>query len=151
MMIVVGELEDFLLQMELAALEQTPLYEIPMGSTDLVTPPVTHGPWPAASCAAVLSLWHKAGWIGLYLPDYPQEWDLVPAHWRTRLIDGGVLSAPDAEELLDHPERWLLGYADGHVAPYKTVEGQGAPWEQWRNEAVEAAQRLPLGTDDRRR
>ena len=65
MMIVVDELEDFLLQMELAVLEETPLYEISMGSIDLVTPPVTHGPWPAASCAAVLRRWHKAGWITL--------------------------------------------------------------------------------------
>jgi hypothetical protein len=151
MMIVVDELTDFLLQMELATLEQTPLYEIPMGSTDLVTPPVAHGPWPAATCAAVLKLWHRAGWIGLYLPDYPPEWQLMPADWCTRLVDGDTLTGPDAEELLDHPERWLRGHADGHVVPYKTVEGQAAPWEQWRNEALDTAQRLPLRTRDPKR
>ncbi len=150
-MIAVDELEDFLLQMELATLEETPLYEISMGSVDVVTPPVTHGPWPTASCAAVLRIWHKAGWIGLYLPDYPSDWDLIPADWCTRLIDGDVLTVPDAEELLDHPERWLLRHADGHVVPYKTAGGQTTPWEQWRNKALNTARRLPLRTDDPKR
>jgi hypothetical protein len=142
MMIVVDELADFLRQMELATLEQTPLYEIPMGSVDLVTPPVTHGPWPAAICAAVLRLWHTAGWIGLYFPNYPAEWRLIPADRCTRLVDGDTLTGPDAEELLGHPERWLLRHADGHVVPYKTVEGETATWEQWSDEAHDIAERL---------
>ena len=60
MMLVVDELKDFLCQMEIAVLEESPLYEIPRGSIYLVTPPVEHGPWPAATCAAVLRLWHTA-------------------------------------------------------------------------------------------
>ncbi|MDW5326176.1 hypothetical protein [Plantactinospora sp. KLBMP9567] len=139
-------LTDFLLQMEIATLEETPLYAIPRGSVDLVTPPVTHGPWPAATCAAVLRIWHKADWIGLYLPDYPAEWRLVPADWCTRLVDGDTLAEPDAEELLDHPERWLLQHADGHVAPYKTAAGETTPWEQWHKEALDMAKPLPLKT-----
>jgi hypothetical protein len=142
MMVVVDGLTDFLLQMELATLEETPLYEIPLGSVDLATPPVTHGPWPAATCAAVLRLWHRAGWIGLHLPDWPAEWKLIPADWCSRLIDGDTLTRPDADELLDHPQRWLLGHADGHAAPYKTVAGETTPREQWHGEARDMAQRL---------
>ena len=116
----------------------------------MVTPPVTHGPWPAATCAAVLRLWHQAGWIGLYLPDHPSQWELVPADWCARLVDGEALPGPDAAELLDHPERWLPGHADGHVVPYKTVEGQTTLWEQWHDEALDTARRLPLRADDPR-
>ena len=89
---VVDGLTDFLVQMEIATLEESPLYEIPKGSTNLVTPPVTHGPWPATACAAVLRIWHDAGWIGLYLPDYPPGWNLLPAAWSARLVDGKVLA-----------------------------------------------------------
>src|SRR5690349_733164 len=98
MMLVVDELRDFLCQMEIAVLEETPLYEIPLGSIDRVTPPVEHGPWPATTCAAVLRLWHTAGWIGLYLPDYPREWNIVSAEWCGRLVDGEDLTGPDAED-----------------------------------------------------
>src|SRR5205807_514286 len=63
----VDALADFLSQMHLAALEESPLYEIPRGSTDLMpAAPGVHGPWPAASCAAVLNIWYAVGWIGLY-------------------------------------------------------------------------------------
>ena len=150
MMILVDELTDFLSQMEIATLEQTPLYEIPTGSVDLVTPPVTHGPWPGATCAAVLKDWHKAGWVGLHLPDYPLEWNLTRADWCTRLVDG-ELTGPDVDELLDHPERWLLGHADGHAVPYKTVNGQRTPWGQWYDRALDTARRLPLRVGDRKR
>ena len=143
MMFVVDELRDFLCQMEIAVLEETPLYEIPLGSIDMVTPPVDHGPWPATTCAAVLKLWHAAGWIALYLPDYPRQWNIVAADWCGRLVDGD-LTGPDAEDLLDHPERWVLGHADGHAAPYRTTEGEVTPWEQWYDHALETVRRLPL-------
>jgi hypothetical protein len=43
--------------MHLVAVEESPLHEIPWGSTDLVAGTrVVHGPWPAASCAAVLNI-----------------------------------------------------------------------------------------------
>lgn len=49
----VDTLADFLAQMHLAALEESPLYEILRGSTDLVPgAPVVHGPWPADSGGA---------------------------------------------------------------------------------------------------
>ncbi|SBT48755.1 hypothetical protein [Micromonospora auratinigra] len=137
-------LADFLVQLEIATVEETPLYEVPNGSVDLVRPPVRHGPWPAGSCAAVLARWHRAGWLGLYLPDHPAQWDIAPADWCDRLVDGDTLTAPDAEELLAHPERWRLRHADGHVAPYQTEAGRTASWEQWRDEVRDLARRLPL-------
>lgn len=144
MMLAVDELSDFLSQMEIAVLEETPLYQIPLGSTDLTAPPVEHGPWPAATCAAVLRLWHIAGWIGLYFPEYPREWNIVAADWCSRLVYGEDLTGADAEELLDHPERWMLGHADGHAALYRTTGGETTPLEQWYDHARETARRLPL-------
>jgi hypothetical protein len=49
--------------------------------------------------------------------------------------------------LLDHPERWLLGHADGHGAPYKTQLGLATPWGRWYDQARDTAQRLPLSAD----
>lgn len=140
----VDVLGDFVGQMTLAAAEETPLYETPRGCTDRVEPPVTHGPWPAASCAVVLRVWFDAGWMGLYLPDWPREWNLQRADWCGRLGDDRTLAGPDAEDLLAHPERWIFGHSDGHVAPYRTVDGQTEPWEQWYSTATVTAQRLPL-------
>ncbi|MEN3614763.1 hypothetical protein AAH979_35165 [Plantactinospora sp. ZYX-F-223] len=142
------ELRDFICQMEIAVLEESSLYEIPLGSVDMVTPPVKHGPWPAATCAAVLQVWHTAGWIGLHLPEHPRGWNIVAADWCTRLVDGGSLIGPDAEELLNHPERWILGHAGGHAAPYRTAAGETTPWEQWYGPALETAQHLPLKPHD---
>jgi hypothetical protein len=142
---LVDEMTDFLCQMQIATLEETPLYEIPKGSVDLVRGgPVHHGPWPAAACAAVLKVWHAAGWIGLHFPGYPSTWNLTPADWGARIADGDTLTGLDADELLDHPERWILGQADGHVCLYQTETGRMTPWQQWYDVALETAQRLPL-------
>lgn len=140
-----GVLTDFLSQMQLAALEESPLYEIPKGSVDqLPSGPVRHGPWPAATCAAVLKTWYAAGWIGLYYPEPPSAWNVTPAAWCSRLVDGDVLARSDAEELLDHPERWIPGRADGHACPYQTDAGEAIPWQQWHDQALDIAVRLPL-------
>ena len=141
----VDDLDDFLQQMEIAVLEETPLYEIPQGSRDGVAPrAVSHGPWPASTCAAALKLWYRAGWIGLYFRDPPPEWGLAPAEWRSRLVDGKDLAVEDACGLLEQPERWVLAHADGHVQLYETVEGEITPREQWFEHVVETARGLPL-------
>ena len=141
----VDALADFLSQMHLAALEESPLYEIPRGSTDLVRgTPVVHGPWPAQSCAAVLNIWYALGWIGLYYPEPPPGWNVEPAEWSARLVDGQVLSQADGQTLLGHRERWLVGQADGHVCLYCTETGEATPWQLWHDMALEAAQRLPI-------
>ena len=141
----VDALADFLSQMHLAALEESPLYEIPRGSTDLMpAAPGVHGPWPAASCAAVLNIWYAVGWIGLYYPVPPSGWDVAPAEWCARLVDGDVLAQADGQYLLKHPERWLVGQADGHVCLYCTKAGEATPWQRWLDLALETAQRLPI-------
>lgn len=142
---MVDDLTDFLWQMKLVVLEEAPLYEIPQGSIDNPGPyAVRHGPWPASTCAAVLKLWYAAGWIGLYFRDPPAGWNIAPAPWRSRVTDSEDLAAEDAYGLLDQPERWILEHADGHVQPYRTVEGEMTPREQWLEHAMETARRLPL-------
>ena len=138
-------LADFLSQMHLAALEESPLYEIPRGSTDLIAGgPIVHGPWPAASCAAVLNVWYAQGWIGLYYSPPPPAWNVKPADWCTRLVDGDLLSKADERALLAQPQRWLAGHADGHASLYCTDSGQTTPWQLWYDTALETAQQLPL-------
>ncbi|MBG0569315.1 hypothetical protein [Actinoplanes aureus] len=144
-MLAVDDLTDFLWQMEIAVLEEAPLYEIPWGSRDGLEPfAVHHGPWSASTCAAVLRLWYEAGWIGLYFRDPPPGWNVAPAEWRNRLIGGEDLAAQDAYGLLERPERWMLEHADGHVQPYRTVEGEIAPREQWFEHVIETARTLLL-------
>jgi hypothetical protein len=54
------------------------------------------------------------------------------------------LAAQDACGLLQQPERWILEHADGHVQPYRTVEGEITPREQWFEYVIETARGLPL-------
>jgi hypothetical protein len=138
-------LTDFISQMHLAALEESPLWAIPLGSIDHARDGlVTHGPWPAATCAAVLRIWHAAGWIELYHPILPSQEAPTPADRAGRLADDGVLSAKDAETLLDHPERWMPARADGHTCLYTSDTGDATPWPQWHQVARATAQHLPL-------
>jgi hypothetical protein len=126
--------EDFLIQMHLALWENCALFELARGSIDAggnESRHVVHGPWPADSCAAVLRLWFGEGWLGLYYPTLPRQWDLVSASWRGREGADGTLVAADAEELLRHTERWVLGTDDGHVELFLTEDGYAQPWQRW--------------------
>lgn len=135
--------EDFLRRMEIATLDgESWLHEIPAGYFVLGSG-LSYGPWPAASCAAVLTVWYRAGLIRLHALRYP-EWNLIPSDWDSRLGDGGVLADTDAEDLLDHPERWVRDRADGYVAPRRTWQGEVSSWEQWLTAALDTARRLPL-------
>jgi hypothetical protein len=141
----VDDLTDFLWQMEILVREEAPLYQIPQGSIDSPGPyAVYHGPWPGSTCAAILKLWYQAGWIRLYFRDPPPGWDVTPAEWRGRLVDGEDLADQDAYGLLDRPEHWVLEHADGHVQPYRTVEGEITPREQWFEHVIATARHLPL-------
>jgi hypothetical protein len=142
MMIGMDDVDDFLRQMAIAVLEESPLCEIPLGSFTLGDP-VVHGPWPAASCAAVLRIWFEADWIGLYFRDQP-EWGLIRSDWRTRLVDSDTLAGPDARELLDHPERWVRERADGYVMLFMTWQGEVATEQEWIAAAADTAQPLSL-------
>ncbi|WP_125811576.1 hypothetical protein [Actinoplanes sp. ATCC 53533] len=139
------DVDDFLRQLRIAAFECPPLCEVPLGSYWLGNP-VMHGPWPAATCAAVLKIWYEADLIRLHFPAYPAEWNLVPGGWGTRLVDGDALADADAEKLLDHPERWVRENADGYVVPCATWQGDVAPLAEWLAAALDTAQRLPLTT-----
>ncbi|MGA5301595.1 hypothetical protein ACPCHT_16830 [Nucisporomicrobium flavum] len=140
------DLADFISQMAILVREEAPLHEIPHGSRDLVGAGavVDHGPWPASTCAAVLTLWHRAGWIGFSFRDPPAGWDVAPAEWRSRLVHGEDLAARDIDDILDHPERWVPEKADGHVQPYRTDQGAKTPQEQWFDLVIETARSLPL-------
>lgn len=139
------DLTDFLWQMELLVLEEAPLYEIPQGSIDDPAGAARrHGPWPASTCAAILKLWYQAGWIGLYFRDPPADWNVIPAEWRSRLTNEEDVAAQDGYTLLDQPERWSLERADGHVQPYRTVDGETTPRDQWFEHVIETARTLPL-------
>lgn len=144
-MLSVDDLTDFLGQMEILVLEEAPLYEIPQGSIDDPAGSARHhGPWPGSTCAAILKLWYRAGWIGLYFRDPPPGWNVIPAEWRSRLADDGDLAAHDAYDLLEQHDHWILEHADGHVQPYRTVEGEITPREQWFEHVIESARNLPL-------
>ncbi|SNY46865.1 hypothetical protein [Paractinoplanes atraurantiacus] len=140
-----ADLTDFLSQMEILVLEEAPLYEIPQGSIDDPAGSARrHGPWPASTCAVILRLWYRAGWIGLYFRDPPSGWNVIPAPWRSRLTGDGDLAAHDAHALLEQPERWTLEHAGGHVQPYRTVDGEMTPREQWLEHVITTARNLPV-------
>ncbi|HWS31565.1 MAG TPA: hypothetical protein VN408_02355 [Actinoplanes sp.] len=140
----VDDLTDFLWQMKLAVLEQTWLYDIPRGSIDSPGPHARHhGPWPGPTCAAILRLWYRQGWIGLHFQDLSPDWDVVPAEWQDRRT-GGDLAAEDAHALLGQPERWTPEHADGFVMPYRTVDGEITPNGDWYAHVIETARSLPL-------
>jgi hypothetical protein len=141
----VDKLTDFLSQMHLGTLEESPLYELARGSTDLLpSGSVTHGPWPADSCAAVLRVWHAADWLELYYRDLPPTWKITQEEWRLRLAEDGTLARGDAQELLAHPDRWVSERADGHVNLCQSGIGRTHPWEDWYALAIETASRLPI-------
>jgi len=139
-------LSDFLEQMYLATLEECPLHEVARGSEDDVAGgTVIHGPWPAAGCAAIFRVWHAAGWVELYFPDLPRTWSVATAEWQGRLERGRILPLADAAMLLDHPERWLLEHADGHVSLCQSDLGETHSAKQWYALARDTAAGLQLG------
>lgn len=89
----------------------------------------------------MLNIWYAVGWIGRYYPAPPSVWDVEPAEWCARLVDGDVLAQADGRALLEHPERWLVGRPDGHVCLYCTETGEVTPWRRWRDLALETARR----------
>ena len=58
------------------------------------------------------------------------------------------MATADAEELLAHTERWILGTDDGHVELFLTDDGYAEPWERWHETALPLAITLALTVSD---
>jgi hypothetical protein len=83
--------------------------------------------------------------MGLYLPELPPGWGVITADWQGRLSQDRTLPVAVAAMLLEHPERWLLEHADGHVSLFQTHLGGTRSVQQWLALASDAAVGLPLG------
>ncbi|MDQ1540248.1 MAG: hypothetical protein QOH29_974 [Actinomycetota bacterium] len=131
---------DFASEMYVAVVEEAPLWELPGGTTDLLSDgPVVHGPWAPTECAALITRWVKRGWVELYLPDLPSEWNLKTSGWQGRTERRGdylVLARTDALELLQEPHRWTVNSADGQASLSKTVLGTSVAVSDWFAEAA---------------
>lgn len=124
--------------------EEAPLHEFPLGAVDDLGAgrTVVHGPWSAEECQSILIPWLKAGWIEL-TTDVEPPWSLTSAEWRLRATQQGeflVLSADDAAKLLNEPERWVLGTADGHAMLSPTHQGQAHGYAEWLELARKASE-----------
>lgn len=117
-------LEDFISEMYFLVREEGFLFEAPLGATDrLPSGDVVHGPWDPADCATILGRWHAEGLIGLWVRK-PAQTDYE-------------LSADDAARLLDAPARWQPESDDGLVSVVLTDLAADAPYERWRELALE--------------
>lgn len=119
------EFADFVSQMHLLVLEEAPIWEIPVGSIDrLPSGHVHHGPFDAADCSIVLSIWNERGLMDL--------WPRSPTGQRP-------LARTAASQLLLTPSEWILD-AGLDLAP--TDAGQQLARVSWfdlvptRNEVV---------------
>ena len=134
-MTVPDGVSDFENEMYVAVVEEAPLWELPLGTTDLEpNGPVVHGPWAPSECAALITRWVERGWVELYLPSVPAEWNLTPADWQTRSERRGdllVLAHADALDLLRNPVRWKASSADGQASLSKTDVGMTLSVSEW--------------------
>jgi hypothetical protein len=132
---------DLVAQMRAAVREETALWQLPSGSTDLLASGnVVHGPWPARECSDVIAAWLRRNWIELYLPSLPDKWQLPGAEWRVRASysEGFLLLANlDAEKLLRDPSRWTLDSEDGHVALSLASSSTDVEDSEWLAAAVQ--------------
>ncbi|MFN8051872.1 MAG: hypothetical protein U0Q22_10570 [Acidimicrobiales bacterium] len=104
-----AERADFLAQMRLSAFEEAPLWEIAIGSVDLLTDRrVVHGPWRREDCSAVLVNWAAAGLLGVYRPAIAGQRDdyrLTADEATTLLTDTAAWN--------DHGVGWLVVTENG--------------------------------------
>lgn len=117
--------DDFAEQMYTAVVEESPLWELPRGVTDLLPGgAVTHGPWDPAECGAAITCWLDRGWVELY----------SPGPLRAGRQERGtfcVLAEDDARRLLREPARWLVETPDGSVCLSRTDAGTAVDAEEW--------------------
>jgi hypothetical protein len=101
---------DFINEMYVAVMEERALWQLPGGTTDLLPDgSVKHGPWEPRACSELIIRWLDRGWVDLYLPDVPEQWNLKPAAWQARTDRWGafsILDPDDARQLLQDWRRW---------------------------------------------
>ena len=126
---------DFVNEMYAALVEEASLWELPGGTTDLLSNgPVTHGPWQPAECAGLIIRWVERGWVELYLPELPAQWDLQRSEWEPRAERRGellILTRADSLDLLHDPNRWIVSSLDGHASLVKTDLGMTIGTNDW--------------------
>lgn len=115
---------DFVKQLYFAVREESPLYEVPAGSIDMLTTgDVRHGPWRAEDCSRVLSVWHATGWVSLY-------------RYNDDASSGPELPARYVSALIDDPEAWVRPQAWSDVVALMMTEfGAATPIDAWLIEA----------------
>ena len=107
--------DDFVVQMRLLAFEEAPLWEVPIGSADLLQErSVVHGPWLADDCSRTLAAWCSLGLIGVQRQCPRAQEDLSEA---------------EALDALSQPDRWA---ADRELSLYVTELGERTAHGQWR-------------------
>ena len=112
------EFADFTEQMRLLVAEGSFLWELPAGTRDHIGENkwLDHGPWQQADCAAAVHLWFDAGLLSV-LRRWPEE---------------HALTAPDAREVLDALDSWLLEQDGTNFALEETEAGAALGWDEWR-------------------
>jgi hypothetical protein len=126
--------------MYVAVVEECPLWQLPGGTSDLLADgPVRHGPWEPRACANLIIRWLDRGWVELYLPDVPPQWELKPADWQVRAERRGafsILGRADARQLLQDWHRWTVDSTDGQASVSRTDVGMRVPVDDWLAEAA---------------
>ena len=103
--------------MQLAVVEESWLFEAPLGISDGRGVRV-HGPWEPAACSRQLLAWFDAGLLQLYAdapadaprPTNRAEWQIWNEGQFLRALEPAA-----ARDLLAHPERWTSATEDGFV------------------------------------
>lgn len=128
---------DFINEMYVAVPEGCTLWELAAGATDMEPDGrVVHGPWEPHQCSAVITRWLDNGWVELHLDVVPAgwNWNLQPAEWQRRAQQRAaflVLAEGDARHLLQDPQRWAVGTADGMVCLSISDAGRATDLKGW--------------------
>lgn len=127
-----GVPSTFVEQMYWAVVEESRLFELPLGVTyHVARQQVVVGPWDPTDCSRQLLQWFDRGLIELYTSD--EVVPRTPEEWRARWAGehDHVLSAHAARRLLAETERWIVDSDDGLVCLRRTEVGMEstAPWE----------------------
>jgi hypothetical protein len=120
------EYRDFLSEMHAAVYEESQLYEVARGVTDLVPgESVVHGPWQPEDCSRVLAGWYEMGWLNLY-------------RYNPDGSNGPTLASDEARVVLQDPGCWLGSESqwEGFVALCVTEAGSEMPFDTWIQNAA---------------